>query len=165
MSLSAPLPQAPLPQARRRKKNPLPYLLAAAALTGLLAYIIFGNLAQSIEYFVTPTEYQAEEAALQGRTVRIGGLVKDVSYDRQSLNLHFKVTDGGATFPVVYQGAVSDLFKENQGVVVRGTFNAQNVFTANELIVKHSEEYRVPQSQRELKDMLKNAKDANAEGS
>ncbi len=66
---------------------------------------------------------------------------------------------------MVYQGAVSDLFKENQGVVVRGTFNAQNVFTANELIVKHSEEYRVPQSQRELKDMLKNAKDANAEGS
>ena len=66
---------------------------------------------------------------------------------------------------MVYQGAVSDLFKENQGVVVRGVFNAQNVFQANELIVKHSEEYRVPRSQSELKDMLKNAKDANAEGS
>ncbi len=154
----------PLPQARRRRKNPLPYLLAAAALAGLLAYIIFGNLAQSIEYFVTPTEYQAQEQTLQGRTVRIGGLVKGVKYDRDSLNLSFNVTDGAATFPVVYQGAVSDLFKENQGVVVRGVFNARNVFQANELIVKHSEEYRVPQTQGELKDMLKNAKDANAEG-
>ena len=155
---------SPLPQARKRKKNPLPYVLAGAALTGLLAYIVFGNLAQSIEYFVTPTEYQAQESAFQGRTVRIGGLVKAVSYDRQTLNLHFDVTDGGATFPVVYKGAVSDLFKVDQGVVVRGQFNAQNVFVANELIVKHSEEYRVPQSQSELKNMLKNAKDANAEG-
>ena len=75
-------PALQLPQARRRRKNPLPYLLAGAVLAGLLAYIIFGNLAQSIEYFVTPTEYQAEKASLQGRTVRIGGLVKAVSYDR-----------------------------------------------------------------------------------
>ncbi|WP_420594828.1 cytochrome c maturation protein CcmE [Deinococcus sp.] len=156
---------SPLPQARRRKKNPLPYVLAGAALTGLLAYIVFGNLAQSIEYFVTPTEYQAQEATFQGRTVRIGGLVKAVKYDRQTLKLHFDVTDGGATFPVIYKGAVSDLFKVNQGVVVRGQFSPQNVFMANELIVKHSEEYRVPQSQSELKNMLKNAKDANAEGS
>lgn len=162
--MTTPASQSPLPQARRRRKNPLPYLLAGVALIGLLAYIIFGNLAQSIEYFVTPTEYQADEANLQGHTVRIGGLVRAVKYDRDSLDLHFNVTDGGATFPVVYQGAVSDLFKENQGVVVRGTFNAQNVFQANELIVKHSEEYRVPQSQSELKNMLKNAKDANAEG-
>ncbi|AZI43145.1 cytochrome c maturation protein CcmE [Deinococcus psychrotolerans] len=158
-------PSSPqLPQARRRRKNPLPYVLAGVALAGLLTYIIFGNLAQSIEYFVTPTEYKAQAANLQGHTVRIGGLVRAVKYDRNSLDLNFNVTDGSATFPVVYQGAVSDLFKENQGVVVRGTFNAQNVFHANELIVKHSEEYRIPRSQSELKDMLKNAKDANAEG-
>jgi cytochrome c-type biogenesis protein CcmE len=162
--MSAPLSPAPLPRARRRRKNPLPYVLGALILVGLLSYIIFGNLAQSIEYFVTPTEYRAQESTLQGRTVRIGGLVKEVSYDRQTLKLRFKVTDGGATFPVVYQGAVSDLFKVDQGVVVRGAFDTQNVFTANELIVKHSEEYRVPQSQSELKNMLRNAKDANAEG-
>ncbi|WP_293914650.1 cytochrome c maturation protein CcmE [Deinococcus sp.] len=162
--MSAPLSPVPLRRARRRRKNPLPYVLGGVILALLLAYIIFGNLAQSIEYFVTPTEYKAQEATLQGRTVRIGGLVKEVSYDRQTLKLSFKVTDGGATFPVTYQGAVSDLFKVDQGVVVRGSFDARNVFTANELIVKHSEEYRVPQSQGELKNMLKNAKDANAEG-
>ena len=163
--MTTPLAPPPLSRARRRRKNPLPYVLGGVILAGLLGYIIFGNLAQSIEYFVTPTEYKAQESSLQGRTVRIGGLVRDVSYDRQTLKLSFKVTDGGATFPVVYQGAVSDLFKVGQGVVVRGAFDGQNVFTANELIVKHSEEYRVPQSQGELKNMLKNAKDANAEGS
>lgn len=155
---------APLPRAQRRKRSPLPYALAGAALLGLLGYILYGNLAQSIEYFVTPTEYQQQKDNFAGRTLRMGGLVRNINYDRQTLKLRFNLTDGGATYPVSYQGAVSDLFKANQGAVVRGQFDAGGTFEANELIVKHSEEYRVPKTQAELKDMLKNAKDASAEG-
>lgn len=154
MSTPSPLTPPPLPQARRRRKNPLPLALGVAALVGLTGFIAFGNLNKSLEYFVTPTEYQQQEAQLQGRPVRIGGLVKAVNYDPQSLNLRFNVTDGGATFPVQYHGAVSDLFKENQGVVVRGEFQGET-FHASELIVKHSEEYNVPKTQAELKDLLK----------
>ena len=144
---------APLPQARRRKRNPVPAVLGMAAVLGLAGYIAFGNIGQSLEYFVTPSEYQQQQAQLQGKAIRIGGLVKDVKYDAQSLDLSFKVTDGGATFPVKYHGAVSDLFKENQGVVVRGHFDG-NTFMANDLVVKHSEEYKVPQNQADLKKML-----------
>lgn len=143
----------PLPQARRRKKNPLPTVLGVLALMGLTAFIAFGNLGKSLEYFVTPTEYLQERAELEGRPLRIGGLVKDVQYNPQTLDLKFNVTDGGATFPVQYHGAVSDLFKENQGVVVRGTFQG-NTFHATELVVKHSEEYHVPQTQADLKRLL-----------
>ena len=106
---------------------------------------------------MTPSEYQQQQSSYAGRTLRMGGLVKNVRYDRQSLKLSFDLTDGGATYPVSYQGAVSDLFKVNQGAVVRGTFDSQGVFEANELIVKHSEEYRVPKTQAELKDMLRSA--------
>ncbi len=148
---------APLSQARRRKRSPLPTALGLAAVVGLAGYIAFGNIGQSLEYFVTPTEYQQQEAKLQGKAIRIGGLVKDVKYDTQSLDLKFNVTDGGATFPVKYHGAVSDLFKENQGVVVRGHFDGQT-FLANELVVKHSEEYKVPQTQADLKKMLQENK-------
>lgn len=155
--MSAQSPLAPLPRAQRRKRNPLPYALSGLALLGLLAYVLYGNLSQSIEYFVTPSEYQQQQSSYAGRTLRMGGLVKNVRYDRQSLKLSFDLTDGGATYPVSYQGAVSDLFKVNQGAVVRGTFDSQGVFEANELIVKHSEEYRVPKTQAELKDMLRSA--------
>ena len=102
---------------------------------------------------MTPTEYRQQQAQLQGRAIRIGGLVRDVQYDPQSLNLRFVVSDGGASFPVQYQGAVSDLFKENQGVVVRGEFQ-DGTFQASDLVVKHSEEYNVPKTQAELKDLL-----------
>ncbi|MFC4639579.1 cytochrome c maturation protein CcmE [Deinococcus hohokamensis] len=144
---------APLPQARRRQRSPLPAVLGVAALLGLSGFIAFGNLGRSLEYFVTPTEYQQQAAQLQGRPVRIGGLVRAVQYNPQSLELRFTVTDGGASFPVQYRGAVSELFKENQGVVVRGEFQGQT-FHARELIVKHSEQYNVPKTQAELKSLL-----------
>ncbi|MFC4452208.1 cytochrome c maturation protein CcmE [Deinococcus sonorensis] len=143
-----------LPQARRRRRNPVPLVLGGLALALLLGFILFGNLSKSLEYFVTPTEYRQDSAQYQGRTVRLGGLVRHAEYDRQTLNLRFTITDYGASYPVTYQGAVSDLFKENQGVVVRGQFQ-NGVFHANELLVKHSEEYRVPQSQADIKSMLK----------
>lgn len=145
--------RAPLPQARRRRRSPLPTVLGVAALLGLAGFIAFGNLGKSLEYFVTPTEYQQQAAQLQGRPVRIGGLVRAVKYDPQSLELRFTVTDGGASFPVEYRGAVSELFKENQGVVVRGEFQGRT-FHARELIVKHSEQYSVPKTQADLKALL-----------
>lgn len=142
-----------LPQARTRRRSPWGTVLGVVAVVGLAGYIAFGNIGHSLEYFVTPTEYQQQQAQLQGKAIRIGGLVKDVKFDPQALDLTFNVTDGGATFPVQYKGAVSDLFKENQGVVVRGDFQG-NVFHASELIVKHSEEYHVPTNQADLKKML-----------
>lgn len=156
----SPTSNTPLPQARRRKRSPLPTILGLLAVGGLAGFILFGNVGKSLEYFVTPTEYQQQQDKLQGKAIRIGGLVRDVKNDPQSLDLSFTVTDGGASFPVKYHGAVSDLFKENQGVVVRGEFQG-NTFHATELIVKHSEEYNVPDNQADLKKMLQDAKPAN----
>ncbi|WP_424949921.1 cytochrome c maturation protein CcmE [Deinococcus sp.] len=147
-----------LPQARRRKRSPLPAILGGTLLLAVLSVIVFGNLSKSLEYFVTPTEYHAGAAQYVGKTIRLGGLVKNARYDRQTLDLTFTVTDYGASYPVTYKGAVSDLFKENQGVVVRGAFTPAGTFQANELLVKHSEEYRVPTSQADIKSMLKDTK-------
>ena len=44
--------------------------------------------------------------------------------------------------------------------MVRGEFQG-NTFHATELIVKHSEEYNVPDNQADLKKMLQDAKPAN----
>ena len=147
-----------LPQARRRKRRPLPAIVGGALLVAILGVILFGNLSKSLEYFVTPTEYKQQPAQYGERTIRLGGLVRNAKFDRDKLNLTFTVTDFGASYPVSYQGAVSDLFKENQGVVVRGAFNPAGVFQANELLVKHSEEYRVPTNQADIKTMLKDTK-------
>lgn len=151
-------PAAPLPRARRRRRNPLPSILGGGALLTLAGVLAFGSLGQSLEYFKTPSEYQQAEAQLQGRLLRLGGLVQNAKYDPQTLNLTFDLTDGSVTYPVHYTGAVSDMFKEGQGVIVRGRFGEQGAgtgaFEATELVVKHSEEYRVPENQADI-DQLK----------
>ncbi|WP_261663768.1 cytochrome c maturation protein CcmE [Deinococcus sp. Marseille-Q6407] len=146
----------PLPRARRRRRNPLPSLLGGGALLTLAGVLAFGSLGQSLEYFKTPSEYQQAQAQLQGRPLRLGGLVQHAHYNPQTLELTFDLTDGSVTYPVHYTGAVSDMFKEGQGAIVRGRFDDQSggVFQATELIVKHSEEYRVPQNQADI-DQLK----------
>ncbi|ADY26050.1 Cytochrome c-type biogenesis protein ccmE [Deinococcus proteolyticus MRP] len=157
--LNSPTPSASaLPRARRRRRNPLPSILGGGALLTLAGVLAFGSLGQSLEYFKTPSEYQQAESQLQGRLLRLGGLVQNAKYDPQTLNLTFDLTDGSVTYPVHYTGAVSDMFKEGQGVIVRGRFGEAggkaDVFQATELIVKHSEEYRVPQNQADI-DQLK----------
>ena len=63
----SPAPLTPLPQARRRKRSPLPVVLGVAALVGLTATIAFGNLNKSLEYFVTPSEL----LELKGRAAKL----------------------------------------------------------------------------------------------
>ena len=148
-----PLPGTSLPSARRRKRSPLPYALAIAGLVGVGGFLAYGSLNKSLEFFVTPVEYQQQRATLQDRTLRLGGLVKDAKYDRDTLNLNFTLTDGTASYPVRYRGAVPDLFKQNQGVVVRGRFE-RGVFVGQELLVKHSEEYDTPKNQADVRRLL-----------
>ena len=58
----------------------------------------------------------------------------------QSEQVSFRVTDGGASVPVVYTGVLPDLFKENEGMVGTGRY-INGVFEASEILAKHDETY------------------------
>jgi cytochrome c-type biogenesis protein CcmE len=57
------------------------------------------------------------------------------------LAVSFRVSDGGATLPVTYQGILPDLFREGQGVVAEGALDASGVFKADTVLAKHDETY------------------------
>ncbi|MFC5758653.1 cytochrome c maturation protein CcmE, partial [Rhizobium sp. GCM10022189] len=63
------------------------------------------------------------------------------------------VTDpSGEIVNVRYQGILPDLFREGQGVVTEGSFEAgSNIFTADTVLAKHDETY-MP---KEVADKLK----------
>ncbi|AFZ66374.1 cytochrome c maturation protein CcmE [Deinococcus peraridilitoris] len=149
-----------LPPARRRKRGKAGYLVALIALLGVVGAMLYGNLSKSLVYFVTPTEYRSALAQYQGKTLRLGGLVQGEQYDPQTQLLRFTITDGSVHYPVQYQGAVPELFKANQGVVVEGRFTG-DTFQARSLLVKHSEEYRAPDGpvdQADLKKLLQDTR-------
>ena len=65
----------------------------------------------------------------QGRLLHVGGLVEQASVQHESdgKTVDFRITDGSNTVAVVYRGALPDLFREGQGVVVEGKLDGTGV--------------------------------------
>ena len=53
------------------------------------------------------------------------------------------MTDTLQSYPVNHVGAPPELFKENGGVMIEGSFE-DGVFVSDTLLVKHSEVYQAP---------------------
>jgi cytochrome c-type biogenesis protein CcmE len=106
----------------------------------LLVMFAFG---QSVAYFYMPADL-AKNPVPPGTRIRLGGLVGDGSVVRGvGSTVQFAVTDAtGDLVQVRYTGILPDLFREGQGVVTEGRFEAgSNVFTADTVLAKHDEKY------------------------
>lgn len=132
-------------------------LLGSALAVGLMLYA----LNQGINVFFTPTEV-AEGPVPPGQNIRIGGMVKEGSVDKdgeEGTRIEFIVTDFIADVPVSYTGVLPDLFREGQGVVAEGVIDANGVFQANNILAKHDENYM----SAEVKEALDAAERRQAE--
>jgi len=116
-------------------------LVALGAATALVLTAFQENLV----FFFTPSQVAANEAP-QGRTFRIGGMVEKGSVQRSGIEVRFVVTDTAKSIPVVYSGALPDLFREGKGVVAQGQLGADGVFRAREVLAKHDENYMPPEA-------------------
>ena len=64
----------------------------------------------------------------------------------------FRVVDNQAGMTVVYDGEVTSLFKEGQGVVAEGTLRPDGVFVAKRVLAKHDEKYMPREVSKALKE-------------
>jgi len=133
-----------------RRKQRLALIGAALAILSLAAFLALSALRESIVFFVTPSELAAKPIEA-GKRLRLGGLVKAGSLLREGVTARFEITDGKADLPVVYRGLLPDLFREQQGVVAEGAFDATGTFRADTVLAKHDERY-MP---KEVADALK----------
>ncbi|MBC6980954.1 cytochrome c maturation protein CcmE [Caulobacter sp. 17J80-11] len=134
------------PKARRR-------LYVVAAIAPVLAVAVGLSLyamRDAVVFFYGPSQAQTQHVP-PGRVVRLGGLVEQGSVVRHGDVVTFAVTDKVATTKVTYRGDLPDLFREGQGVVAQGAFDASGAFTATQVLAKHDETY-MP---REVADALK----------
>jgi cytochrome c-type biogenesis protein CcmE len=124
-------------------------VLAGVAIAAALAFQAFR---QNMMLFYDPSQVVAGEAPA-GRTFRLGGMVTSGSVAREpgSLEVRFVVTDFAHSVPVSYTGVLPDLFREGQGVIAHGKLGADGVFTADEVLAKHDENYMPPEVAESLK--------------
>jgi cytochrome c-type biogenesis protein CcmE len=115
------------------------------AALGVAAALVLSAFEENLVFFFTPSQIAANEAP-QGRTFRIGGMVQEGSVKRDGVEVRFLVTDTAKHVPVVYSGALPDLFREGKGVVAQGTLGPDGVFRAREVLAKHDENYMPPEA-------------------
>jgi cytochrome c-type biogenesis protein CcmE len=134
-----------------RKKRRLSLIAAAGMVLALSVGLVLVALRDQIVFFYAPSDV-AEKAIAPGTRVRLGGLVAEGSVERGADGtVAFVITDTAAAVPVSYRGILPDLFREGQGVVAEGAFDASGAFSADSVLAKHDETY-MP---REVADALK----------
>lgn len=131
-----------------RQKTRSLAILAILIAAGVVGYIAFGGIEKNLVYYLAPDELLARGQAAHGATVRLGGLVQRGSLDwqPQTLSLRFRVgltDEGPPSILVQSRGAPPQMFQEGIGAVVEGIFDGE-VFRAERVLVKHSNEYRPP---------------------
>ena len=116
--------------------------MSIALVAGGIGYLALGNFGQNLVYFFTPSEVVAFSPDYIGKKIRVGGMVVDGSMEviPKSLKIRFELTDGLEVLPVLFEGIPPDLFKEGQGAVVEGYWNAEE-FRSHMIMAKHSEDY------------------------
>ena len=76
--------------------------IAAAAILGTFAYLVYGGIGENLVYFLTPEELMARGDRAYDVPVRLGGQVVpgSVVWNAQAVDLRFAITDGAKTVPV-----------------------------------------------------------------
>ena len=124
----------------RRKQNRLIIIAAAGAVLSVAAGLSLYAMNDRIVFFKSPSDI-ASEGLEPGLRVRVGGLVKTGSWQRDGTSHVFVVTDTAKDLTVRYNGIMPDLFREGQGVVLDGSVSAEGGFVADTVLAKHDENY------------------------
>ena len=125
-------------------------IAAGVVALGIATALVLMAFQKNLVFFFTPSQVAANEAP-QGKTFRIGGMVLEGSVKREGVDVRFVVTDTAKNIPVVYRGALPDLFREGKGVVAQGQLEADGVFRASEVLAKHDENYMPPEAEEAVK--------------
>lgn len=130
----------------RRRRGILPGIVLAVAL-GAGAVIVFANLSSATMYFCNANEVGTRSECTGDKRFRLQGTVVTGSV-QPGTPLRFAVEYGGTTIPVTYSGRPGGIFKEGIPVVVEGRMLADGSFAGDDMLVKHTEQYRAEHADR-----------------
>ena len=142
-----------------KKQQRIKFVVISATISLIALVFIVSNFRDNIVFFYSPSELQSHH--IDGKIIRVGGLVKSGSIIASGSDLQFAITDFKSDLTIKYSGITPNLFRENQGVVAKGIWYQKNdVFIADELLSKHDEKYMPPEVKKAI-DKNKNYNGTN----
>jgi cytochrome c-type biogenesis protein CcmE len=109
-----------------------------------IAWVAIQGLTGNFVYYLTPTDVMGHHQAQVGQRIRLGGYVVPGTVHRTGSVLVFTVTDRTDSMQVSDTGAVPELFKAGQGVVLEGALGSDGRFHADTVLVRHNGDYFPP---------------------
>ena len=131
------------------------YISFILILLSLLFFMFIKTFNDNLLFYRSPSQITNSEFP-DNYVFRVGGVVLDGSLikSKDTMNVKFAITDYEQNLDITYTGILPDLFREGQGVVIRGKLGDDGIFYAEEVLAKHDETYMPP----EVLDSLKNNK-------
>jgi cytochrome c-type biogenesis protein CcmE len=127
----------------RRHKHRLAFTALVLVALSVAAFFTLKAFNENLLFYFLPSDVKAGKAPAN-HLFRLGGMIEKGSVKKDGLTVHFRITDMKEAITVVYTGILPDLFKEGQGVIVKGTMTDPALLTADEVLAKHDEKYMPP---------------------
>ena len=125
----------------KRVKSRIFFLFLFLFIAVLITFFTLKSLKDNVVYFLSPTEIHNKSDISFNKKIRVGGLVKVGSINKQGNMINFIITDLKNEILVSYNGLVPNLFAEGKGVVAEGKLNDKKYFIAIKILAKHDENY------------------------
>ena len=116
----------------------------------IVIFIVLRSLEENVVYFFSPSEIYNKTDISFDKKIRIGGLVKTNSINKNETSINFIITDLKKEILVSYNGLVPNLFSEGKGVVAEGKLKDNKYFVADKILAKHDENYMPPEVKKAL---------------
>ena len=129
----------------KRVKSRIFFLSFSFFIAVLIIFFTLKTLEDNVVYFLSPTEVHNKSDISFNKKIRVGGLVKMGSINREDNKINFIITDLKNEIIVSYNGLVPNLFSEGKGVVAEGKLNDKKYFIASKILAKHDENYMPPE--------------------
>ncbi len=136
----------------KKVKSRILFLSISSFLAILIIFIVLKSLEKNVVYFFSPTEIFYDKEINIEKKIRIGGLVKKNSLEKNENSFKFIVTDQKNEIIVSYTGLLPNLFSEGKGVVAEGKLKDRKYFVADTILAKHDENYMPPEVKKALDD-------------
>ena len=134
----------------KRVKSRIFFLSFFFLIAVLIIFFTLKSLQDNVVYFLSPTEIHNKSDISFDKKIRVGGLVKIGSIDKDGSMINFIITDLKNEIVVSYSGLVPNLFAEGKGVVAEGKLNDKKYFIATKILAKHDENYMPPEVSKAL---------------
>ena len=134
----------------KKVKSRIFFLAVSLISVAIVIFIVLRSLEENVVYFFSPSEIYNKTDISFDKKIRIGGLVKTNSINKNETSINFIITDLKKEILVSYSGLVPNLFSEGKGVVAEGKLKDKKYFVADKILAKHDENYMPPEVNKAL---------------